>query len=121
MKNLILVTAALLTLNTMAISLSEIAGTYEISPVGAPDIVNIVELKANGEMTLVENSPFGQFTCSGVATVTGDIVDSEVECPNGLSFTQRIDFTGVEISDEFVAPVFSSLFGAEVPMTFIRM
>jgi hypothetical protein len=63
----------------------------------------------------------GEYTCSGEAELSDDILESSVSCDNGLTFTQRIDLSGVSNFDEFTAPVFSSLYGMEFPMNFKRL
>lgn len=81
-------------------------------------------IEANGLVTLVERSQGFDFVCQGEATLEDDIIESEMSCPGGLSFEQRIDLTNVAVEDlsgSFTAPVYSSLFGMEIPMLFERL
>lgn len=116
-----LIALSLVSFNTFgALSMSDMAGSYEITNPALP-ISNIVTLEANGNVTLIENSPLGSFKCEGQATINDELLTSEVTCENGAAFTQEIDLTGVTIADTFEAPVYSSLYQAQVVMTFTKL
>ncbi|MEC7277759.1 MAG: hypothetical protein VXV96_15665 [Bdellovibrionota bacterium] len=116
-----LIALSLISFNTFgALTMTDVAGSYEITHPALP-VSNIVTLKANGSISLSENSPFGTFNCEGQATLTDELLTSEVTCDNGATFTQEIDLTGVTIADTFEAPVYSSLYQAQVVMTFTKL
>lgn len=102
------------------LSLSKIAGTYEVTSEVAP-IINVIEISASGEVKLIERSPYGMLNCKGKATLKKGVLESLVTCDNGQKFTQRVNLNGVEHFDRFTANVFSSLYEAEVPMKFVRL
>ena len=102
------------------ISLGDIAGVYSITHPELP-VENLVELSDTGEVFLIEESPFGDLTCEGNANISSGVLESVVECGNGVSFTQSIDFSEVDEFTNFQAPVFSTLYGIEMIMNFERL
>lgn len=127
MKKSLISIIALLSLSSAFaanIQVADLVGKYAITNQFQPGVVNEVIIEANGQVTLVERSQGFDFVCKGEATLEDDIIESEMSCPGGLSFEQRIDLTNVaveDLSDSFTAPVYSSLFGMEIPMLFERL
>ncbi|MFT6631517.1 MAG: hypothetical protein ACJAS4_001466 [Bacteriovoracaceae bacterium] len=120
MKILTLGFALTMSLSAFAISFSDITGTYEITTDLAP-IVNTIEIDKDGNVSLTENSPYGTFSCTGAAVIEDQVLTSEVTCENGATFTQRVDFEGINNFEEFSANVYSSLYEAELPMNFKKL
>jgi hypothetical protein len=108
-------------INESVLSVQNLIGTYEVTPVlEGIQISNIITLTKDLKVTLVEKSPYGEFNCSGNATIIGTIVESKVTCENGAEFTQKVNFKNVTNFDNFSAPVYSSLYDEEMPMNFKR-
>ncbi len=120
MKKIILAFTLLSSFSAFAVSLSDIAGKYEVTSDFAP-VTNIIEIDKDGNIVLVETSPYGEFTCSGTAVIADDILTSEVTCENGVSFNQRVDLSSVNQYDAFTAVVYSSLYDQELPMNFRKL
>lgn len=115
---LIMVSAA------QAVTLPQLAGTYKATPEGLPfPVENIVSIDQNGEIQLVEKSVLGEMNCSGVASLEGGILKSQMNCSNGQQFEQRINLGDVKEDQlsSFTAAVYSSLYGIEVPTKFEKV
>ena len=104
-----------------AVTLEKVAGEYEVTVPGLP-ITNLVSLGEDGAVLLLEEGPYGELECEGSAQVIdGNIIQSEVTCANGMTFTQRINLQGVSDYDNFSAPLFSSLYKREIMADFKRV
>lgn len=127
MRKSIIALVALLSLSSVFaanIQIVDLVGTYEITNQFQPGVINEVTIDANGLVTLIERSQGFDFVCKGEASLENDMVESEMSCPGGISFEQRINLTNLDAEDldeSFTAPVFSSLFGMEIPMNFKRI
>lgn len=122
MKKLMMMTAVFaISAQAHALSLQDLAGTYKVTSEVAP-ISNTVTLGADGSVILVEKSPYGTIKCQGQANLSADkVLTSEVTCANDLSFFQKIDLSKVTKLKSFKAPVYSSLYDAEVVMDFVKV
>lgn len=107
--------------NERVYSFENLAGKYEVSH-PMMGVVNFVTIMPDGRVELIESSGMGNLKCEGQATLTDNIIESELLCANQLTFTQKIDLSAVtNITDEFAASVFTSLLGEEVILTFKRV
>ncbi|MGZ3789820.1 MAG: hypothetical protein ACXVLQ_14925 [Bacteriovorax sp.] len=109
-----------LTSQSFAFSLNDLAGKYEISTNLIP-VTNVITLDAKGGITLLEKSAQGNLKCKGTSTLASNKVSSQLKCENGLSFEQEINLSKVTNLDSFTAPVYSTLFGQEIPMNFKKL
>jgi len=121
MKNLSLVTFAMFfSAIAGAATINDIVGSYKISNPDLP-VLNIVTIDAKGNVKLTEQSPYGTLECKGKGTIKADILESNVKCTNGASFTQKISLKNVKNFSKFKAPIYSSLYEQEVEMNFERL
>jgi hypothetical protein len=119
MKKLI-VALMMVSTSAFAVTLADIAGTYEITSDDIP-VVNMVEINEDGSVSLSEQTPYGSISCRGNASIADNTLESKVACDNGIEFVQRVNLEGIESFEEFTANVFSSLYGQEIPMNFIKI
>ncbi|KHD88169.1 MAG: hypothetical protein OM95_10390 [Bdellovibrio sp. ArHS] len=122
MKKLIMIIALFaISRQAHALSLQQLAGTYKVTTDMAP-ISNLVSLTSDGAVTLIETSPDGRIQCEGQAHLGADrVLTSEVTCTNGLVFVQKINLSKVKALKSFKAPVYSSLYDAELEMDFVKV
>ncbi len=121
MKTVIL---AVLTLSPMAnaYTLEEIAGSYRITSSQIPGVVNLVSLKANGDITLKEISDRGTIVCKGQSKYADNLLRSIVKCADPtVLYRQQIDLGAVRNLKKFQAPVSSDLFGMTFMMDFVKV
>lgn len=121
MKKMLLVAASLVLSSTIsATTLSELAGSYKITNPDLP-VLNIVSIDAKGNVKLTEQSPYGTLECKGKGKIKNSVLESNVSCTNGASFTQKITLKNIKNLNKFKAVVYSSLYDQEVEMDFERL
>ncbi|MDD4974882.1 MAG: hypothetical protein PHY93_11060 [Bacteriovorax sp.] len=111
---------AMMTSQSFALSLNDLVGKYEVSSNLIPT-TNIITLDSKGGITLVEKSVHGKLNCKGTSKLASNKIASKLTCENGLSFEQEINMSNVTNFNAFTAPVYSTLFGQEIPMNFKKI
>ena len=119
-KFLLTLSLFIFSFSSMAYTLEEIAGTYVITNAHFPT-QTIIEIDSEGNVSLTDQSLYGDLQCYGYATVERGLLKSEVLCENDLEFVQKVDLTEVENINEFTANVYSSLFGVTIAMDFKKI
>ena len=96
----------------------DIMGKYEIT-FGLDENKYALTLNESGNMTL-DALPREQdgLDCEGPTTIEGLVVRSQLRCDDGTIFVQKIDLTDVSQFNNFVAPVFSSIYGVTNMISF---
>jgi len=120
MKKLIFA-LTLISSQAFAFNLKEVSGKYSAKYDSVP-INSVITIESNGTINLVEKSVHGApLVCNGKAKVKNNKITSNVKCVNGFTFEQVVNLTNVKNLNEFTAPVYSTLFGQEVMVSFKRI
>jgi len=115
------------------LDLEQLAGKYTATSESFR-VRNTITIEKNGDIRLVENSPYGKLECEGKASLEDNILTSNVNCKNKKSFQQKVYFSSLKNKDgsnldqgvdfkglkEFKASVESSLYGLSVELDFIK-
>jgi len=115
---------ALLTLtiqsSALAYNMRDVAGKYQITSQDIP-VLNVVTLNLSGSLKFVEKTFEGNTTCSGKWWMVNDLITASIRCPDGGTFSERINIAGVKNLKSFKAVVSSSLYNLDLEMNFVRM
>lgn len=120
MKKFIFFFISLLSVTSFAIDLADITGTYQVTN-NFNSSYNLITLSEDGKVSLIEKSNEGELKCIGIAIVINNILNTMVECENGLRFDQGIDLRGIKNFNNFTTLVYTSLYEVEVPMNFKKL
>lgn len=121
MKKTLTLITLLLSTQAFSFNLKEVSGKYSATSDNIP-VKNIITIDSKGKITLVEKSVHGApLVCNGKAVLRKNLIKSKLTCVNGFSFEQVINLSGVTNLNSFSAPVYSTLFGQEVMMTFKKI
>ena len=146
MKSVVYIAFLLFSVSAMSanLSLGQMVGVYTLTPISQITYLeegmtieyklaisvkqdefghNIIGLNELFKNILPDGSEtiLGELKCTGVAIMSPEkLITATVICDNDKSFEQRINLADVKnpLSDEFTAPIFSSLYGMEVEMKF---
>ena len=120
MKKLLVLCMFIMVAHAHAFTLNDLVGTYKVTLKEAP-VVSTITVKANGTVEIVETSPVDEVVCTGFARIENDDFLSRVTCNNGAVVDQRVSLSQVKSLDAFSAMVYSSGFGGEVLMDFVKL
>lgn len=120
MKKILILTTVLYSSFSMAYTFNDLKGTYDVTAKDIP-VMNVVTIKANGDIKIVEVTYEADLICKGKATLKDDQLESKVKCEDGKSYTQRINLKGVKSLRRFKAKVYSDLFQQEIEMMFDKI
>jgi hypothetical protein len=122
MKKIVSILILMMSLSTLAAdyTLDDISGNYTIV---IDDMPVSYMLDIDEDSVILVETGYQTLNCVGFATITNNIVTSEVICDNDAQFIQTIDLKGVKNIQNlstFRANVFSSLYGTTKKATFYR-
>ena len=102
------------------LSLQTLAGKYEATHPQFP-VKNTITVNVHGDVQFEEESPNGSIKCTGKATLEAAILKANLKCENGAEYEERVNLSNVTNLSRFKAPVFSSLYGFEIELNFVRI
>ena len=103
-------------------TMSDLAGNYRITSKQSPQVVNLVTLKSNGDITLKQVAGNRAIVCRGQSKISDNLLRSIVQCGDpAVFYRQQIDFSQVRNLNKFQAPVSSDLWGATWMMDFVKI